>query len=194
MNEAWDTADGAMEGTIELQAELIATEEILVGSLSYDLGMVKVNKAVDGATEALGRMTAAGLIPQDQIDELDVKIKNYRAARKETLDAYHNMSAAEHEKALQNQQFIQLEKNLNQAADTLLNYLGELEENGDSKVEGETAAIQAAQSAAYTTVIVVVIIGLLIAIGSYIMSKKMIVQPILEVSENLKKLMKMAVI
>lgn len=188
MNEAWDTADGAMEGTIELQAELIATEAILTGSLDYDSGMAKIKKAVEGATEALDRMIAAGLIPQGQIDELHVKIKKYREARKKTLDVYHNMSSSESEAASHNQHFIQLEKNLTQVADTLLSFLGELDENGDSKVEGEMAAIEASQSAAYTTVIVVVIIGLLIAVVGYVLSLKMIVQPILEVSENLKKI------
>ena len=95
MNEAWSTADGAMEGTIGLQAELIATEEMLAGVISVAQGERDINEAVEGSTEALARMVAAGLIPQNQVDEMNVKIKSFRDARITVLNAFKNMNKAE---------------------------------------------------------------------------------------------------
>lgn len=186
MNEAWDTADGAMEGTIGLQAELIATEEMLAGVISVAQGERDINEAVEGSTEALGRMVAAGLIPQNQVDEMNVKIKVYRDARIAVLSAYKNMNKAEHME--HNAEFLQLEKRLDQASRDLLGYLETLEESGDSKVEGELSNIQAAQSMAYTTVIVVCVIGLIFAGLIYWMSMKMIVVPINSVAHSLQKI------
>ena len=160
MNEAWSTADGAMEGTIGLQAELIATEEMLAGVISVAQGERDINEAVEGSTEALARMVAAGLIPQNQVDEMNVKIKSFRDARITVLNAFKNMNKAELTE--HNAELLQLEKRLDQTTRDLLGFLEALEENGDSKVEGELSNIQAAQSMAYTAVIVVCVIGLIL--------------------------------
>lgn len=186
MNEAWNTADGAMEGTIGLQAELIATEEMSAGVISVAQGDRDIKEAVEGSTEALGRMVAAGLIPQNQVDEMNVKIKAFRDARIAVLTTYKNMDKAELTE--HNAELLQLEKSLDLASRNLLGFLETLEENGDSKVEGELSNIQAAQSMAYTTVIVVSVIGLIFAGLIYWMSMKMIVVPINNVAHSLQKI------
>ena len=186
MNEAWSTADGAMEGTIGLQAELIATEEMLAGVISVAQGERDINEAVEGSTEALARMVAAGLIPQNQVDEMNVKIKSFRDARITVLNAFKNMNKAELTE--HNAELLQLEKRLDQTTRDLLGFLEALEENGDSKVEGELSNIQAAQSMAYTAVIVVCVIGLIFAGLIYWMSMKMIVVPINNVAHSLQKI------
>ena len=186
MNEAWNTADGAMEGTIGLQAELIATEEMSAGVISVAQGDRDIKEAVEGSTEALGRMVAAGLIPQNQVDEMNVKIKAFRDARITVLNAFKNMNKAELTE--HNAELLQLEKRLDQTTRDLLGFLEALEENGDSKVEGELSNIQAAQSMAYTAVIVVCVIGLIFAGLIYWMSMKMIVVPINNVAHSLQKI------
>ncbi|MDH5354891.1 MAG: hypothetical protein OEY09_10650, partial [Gammaproteobacteria bacterium] len=55
-NQAWNAADGAMEGTIELQAELLTTRKIMSGELGAEEGSKAIEETIVAASEALGRM------------------------------------------------------------------------------------------------------------------------------------------
>lgn len=306
-NQAWNAADGAMEGTIELEAELLTMEKILTGKIAVTDGLVKIDEHANSADEALTRMTESGLIEQEQVTELQTRIEVFRRLRQSTIETYRDLSALEEEtgnnrdkinqilnnledkleagmdnrglvglsstriqsmwdtadaimearigllsaslalgqlrtgittekqaidagmslaeeqisallaprtgtnpalldssaaralrtlfethQTLMTTMVVQLDRfnaesnSLFQATDNLLSYLEALEEVGDSKVEGEIDAIASTVSIAFTSITLVILVALLIATGVYLISLKLIVNPIRHVADNLK--------
>ena len=64
---AWDTADGAMEGSIGTQAQIIATQELISaarGGLLLDIS-AKLKEGRATADAAFDRMFAVGQIPAE---------------------------------------------------------------------------------------------------------------------------------
>lgn len=85
---AWDTADGAMEGTIELQAEVMSLKQVLRNKLSVQQGRAEMERAAAGADEALGRMVDSGLLDPSQTDQLSGQLSAFRAQAVAVLDDY----------------------------------------------------------------------------------------------------------
>lgn len=75
---AWDAADGAMEGTIELQKEVLSLQQVLRSRINLNEGEAQVALAAANADEALGRMQNSGLLESTQIDDLTTKLENFR--------------------------------------------------------------------------------------------------------------------
>lgn len=71
---AWDTADGAMEGTIGIQSQMLAVSAMTSGG-DYDQSIASFNDAVDLADEALNRLIDAGLMEASQINEVTAAIQ-----------------------------------------------------------------------------------------------------------------------
>ncbi len=184
--QAWDAADGAMEGTIELQAELLATERMLNGALSVSEGSKIIKESAAGATVALDRMMASGLIDQSQINELISKLGKYRSSRESVISSFKELSGSDN--IAKNPSYIKVKSELDQAASGLLGYLEILEESGDSKVEGEAKNISNAQSTAYSSVIITIIAGIIFSLFSYFAALKTIVKPIRNVADNLQSI------
>ncbi|MCK5663879.1 MAG: methyl-accepting chemotaxis protein, partial [Thiotrichaceae bacterium] len=185
-HQAWDAADGAMEGTIGLQAELLATERMLNGALTVAQGSVIIKESAAGATEALNRMMASGLMDQPQINELNTKLEKYRASRENVISSFKSLSGTDN--IAKNPAYAKVKKQLDQDASGLLGYLEILEESGDSKVEGEAENISSAQSTAYSSVIIAIIVGVIIALFSYFAAVKTIVTPIRKVADSLQNI------
>ena len=308
-NQAWNAADGAMEGTIELQAELLTTRKIMSGELGAEEGSKAIEETIVAASEALGRMESSGLMQPAQIKELNSKLDGFRSLRVKVLENYHALVSLEREvginldaidrrlmlmedkleanmdgnaltslssftiqsmwdvadaimeiriglltashamgqlglgiepekqkKAIQQgldlaseqvavlvgsqsilksglakkadlqtlksflDQQVELVKTnvknlavfkatnseLVETSERLLDFLAALEESGDSKVEGEMDNIQSTVSFAYSSILIVIITGLIVAIVVYILSIKLIVNPIVNVASNLK--------
>lgn len=95
--QAWDAADGAMEGTIELEAELIALQSILTNTLTPTQGQKKMEEAAAEATIALNRMTASGLMEQSDIDALNNQLMQFRTSTKKLTGAFIEMKKFENE-------------------------------------------------------------------------------------------------
>lgn len=85
---AWDAADGAMEGTIGIQEELIAMEQSLLGELSHDEAKKSIAAAQAMGGEALGRMLASGLMGEQEVKEAQENIALFRAKR-DALMVHH---------------------------------------------------------------------------------------------------------
>lgn len=73
---AWDTADGAMEGTIGIQSQMIAVEKILLGH-PFDEQFNRLKQGQKSAEEALERLSKAGLMSQDQLSTFSSAKKEY---------------------------------------------------------------------------------------------------------------------
>ena len=85
---AWDTADGAMEGTIELQAEVLALESLLRNKVSVEDGQAQMRAASAAADEALGRMSDSGLLESRQTSDLSSKLDAFRSLAEQVSSEY----------------------------------------------------------------------------------------------------------
>lgn len=92
---AWDAADGSMEGTIGVEAEMLAVSDIVADTLSNNTsrlaGLEKRRK--DGAAtaeDALGRMKNSGLIEKQTIAELDILTQSYKNSEINLLESLHS--------------------------------------------------------------------------------------------------------
>jgi methyl-accepting chemotaxis protein len=86
---AWDTADGAMEGSIGVQAQIIAVQELIGaarGGVKADVS-AQLQEGSTTADEALARMFAARQIPQDMADKVQPAIDSFDAQRDKTVAA-----------------------------------------------------------------------------------------------------------
>ena len=86
---AWDTADGAMEGSIGIEAEIIGIARTLQRQHAEEPVSQLVSEGQETANEALGRMEGAGLIDQTTVSV----IRNLRrefAEKRETLLSSHS--------------------------------------------------------------------------------------------------------
>ena len=89
---AWDTADGAMEGTIGIEGQMLAVQAILNGAdIDQQLAVFNDNKVV--ADEAIGRLIAAGLMEQSQISAVNKTIENYDRDFSSLLASYRTFAS-----------------------------------------------------------------------------------------------------
>ncbi|MEK6233245.1 MAG: hypothetical protein N2C14_00885, partial [Planctomycetales bacterium] len=87
---AWDTADGAMEASIEIEAQMLAVDRIVQGTddgKDADTDETPLEKAKRKAQEALKRMKDANLLKQEDIDGLNTELTAYETAREDLLAA-----------------------------------------------------------------------------------------------------------
>ncbi len=117
---AWDTADGAMETTIEVQIQMLAVTDILSGH-EPEKARERLQQAMDTAKEASSRMISAGLIGKDKISRFQMLYQDYQQLRDQLLRDFN---------------LYQQSKQAYDAATARLVDFGEqLEEIGDQSVE-----------------------------------------------------------
>ncbi|MDH5750828.1 MAG: methyl-accepting chemotaxis protein [Deltaproteobacteria bacterium] len=118
--KAWDAADGAMEGTIGIQQQMIAAEE-MSGNHDMEDNAKRLSEGKKMADEALDRMVASGLVPEAEIKQLNDRRKSYQGAQAKMLasSAIYN-----DKKSVMNKAFLDFQNLLNLA-----------EELGDAQVE-----------------------------------------------------------
>ncbi|MDH5659484.1 MAG: methyl-accepting chemotaxis protein, partial [Gammaproteobacteria bacterium] len=120
---AWNTADGAMEGVIGIKEQIIATDELISNARAgavVDISK-RLNDGTEMANEALGRMFAAGQIPQKLGDETKAVINSFNKTRDEVIAAAKN--------------YIKAYKLMQQNGQTFVAFMGFVEEIGDKAVE-----------------------------------------------------------
>jgi methyl-accepting chemotaxis protein len=116
---AWDTADGAMEGTIGLESEMLGVEGYLNGSIDNAQDKMQQGKAT--ADEALARMQKAGLINPQQLDSLNQLRQTYHQARLDLIDGFDKYQ----------QSLASLQRNFH----AFQQIMQEVEELGDAEIE-----------------------------------------------------------
>ena len=84
---AWSTADGAMEGTIGLQQQIIALQMLHQDPTQRAEQMPLLDAGTAMADESLARMIAAGLISQNSITELRQLKTQFDQAKSELVAA-----------------------------------------------------------------------------------------------------------
>ncbi|MFP8966298.1 methyl-accepting chemotaxis protein [Pokkaliibacter sp. CJK22405] len=172
---AWDTADGAMEGTIGLQGEILVLKSFSTGEISKEDAIAKLSEEQQTSQEAFQRMREAGLISKEQIQQLDThlaKLKEVQSVVLESTDA----NRADANTALKS------------VADELLTFIDSLENEGDAKVE-ETASASATQVALLKTVTYTsIIIALVMVVLMFLLARSYVIQPIRQLLDLLAEL------
>jgi len=123
---AWDSADGAMEGAIGIEAQMLAVNKLTQSNLSPDEikkfeDMLQEN--IDLANEALGRMEGAGLVDSAKVKHLQGMRKQFGVSRDEYLaeaERFFTVEQQMNEEFARFQQFfIGLEEYADQAVEEL---------------------------------------------------------------------------
>lgn len=170
---AWDSADGAMEGTIGLQQQIIAINLLQDRPDEKEHAMQLLSEGKAMASEALGRMLAAGLMSSENVTELKQQQLHFEQARESLLA---NLSDPELLKTFEN------------TTTKLLVYLEEMEEEGDSKVENQFTVIESLNTSTARLNLVLSIVGLSLALGTTWFARGMILVPLNQLAHNLKDL------
>lgn len=174
---AWNTADGAMEGQIGIELEIIALQQLYHGEVNAIQARQQLQEAGAMAGEALDRMKAAGLIEAGSLSRFDQQFKRYGQMR----DALYQQlqQGADAKRAYLDYQ---------QEVAVLLKTIGQLEEDADAKVESESGQVDDLQVSAKRQLLLGLVGGVLIALAMYFMAIKIILAPVSRATDNLQEL------
>jgi len=120
---AWDTADGAMEGSIGIQAQIITMQKLVsaarggaISDLTSELSADKIS-----SDEALGRMFAANQIPADLAKKTKNAVGAFIEHRDKLLDASKQYNNDFNKFKVSSSHFVE--------------FMGLIEDIGDSEIE-----------------------------------------------------------
>ncbi len=98
-SSAWNAADGAMEGTIELQSELLAAADIYTGVLDEQQGRAAIERAEANARVAFDRMISSGLVDTSRVQALNRQLEALRAEQHATIEAFGKLNQVQMQSA-----------------------------------------------------------------------------------------------
>ncbi|WNJ95946.1 HAMP domain-containing methyl-accepting chemotaxis protein [Vibrio ruber] len=162
---AWSTADGAMEGTIGLQGQLIQLQRFASGEVSRDKTLEALNEHTALTTESFQRLKEAGLIEPDKTRQLDIYLTEFETSKNALLNASDNAQSG----AL---------KTLLAQFDAMQEFIGHLEESGDEKVEKTAIALESTTASIKNYSLIVLIAAILIAIAVVMTVKTLVLKPL----------------
>lgn len=174
---AWNTADGAMEGQIELEKQIIVINRLQQKQIDIASARKEMSDAIEGAEEALGRMKSQDLVEPKQVSELNQRLESFKQIREKIFTALQSGEASENDI-----------KQFNQTVTELLAFITSLEETADSKVEGESSRIDLMVAGAKTKLLLGLLVSVLVAVSVFVLAKKLILKPIAVVTAKLADL------
>ena len=130
-NDAWNTADGAMEGTIGIEAQMLLISEIIDQDVTVEQGTRDLMEAKEMTDEALGRMAEAGLIASSELAELDKNRRDFRSASDEVVTAFGAFARAD---KILDDHFFAFQKFMEEIERVGDGAVEELESNPDTRV------------------------------------------------------------
>ena len=184
VGEAWDTADGAMEGTIGLQKQVIIIEEILAANdhiaamKEYE---AEFHEAQDMTSESLQRLTNAGIMDSAMISELNNNLQRFYSAQENLLHAILKPGAS-------HASVSGLVTNYKQQRKSLISFLEHFEEIADGKVEGEINSVNSLTTFVDSLILGTLALGLIAAFAISFISKSQISKPIAMAADRLKEI------
>lgn len=117
---AWDTADGAMETTIQIEAQMLAVNRLILGEDSQRVEQI-LNTAITDVDTSSSRMIEAGLLSAAQTQQFSQLNSQYQQSRNTLITSYKN--------------YIETKKSYDKATQVLVDFGEKLETLGDSAVE-----------------------------------------------------------
>lgn len=172
---AWSTADGAMEGTIELQAQIILLQRFASNDMPKNDVKSELQVANDSMQEAFGRLKAAGLIDNTQITKLDQYLDQFDATKTVVLDS--SVDELSQNMAL-----------LLDQVDLMHAFIAELEEAGDGKVEKTAQELDSTISNVQNSALLALVVSFIIAAVIMFVANSAVVSPLQKMITRLEKL------
>lgn len=117
---AWDTADGAMETSIKIEAQMLAVKRLILGADSQAVEAT-LRSAIEDVNDASSRMIQAGLLSSAQSQQFSQFNTQYQQSRDELISSYKAYTATK--------------KAYDQATTILVDFGEKLEALGDAAVE-----------------------------------------------------------
>jgi len=185
--KAWPAADGAMEGTIGLQAQIIDVINLTdPHTPKNEIAMYysALQNSKEFTDSALGEMRESGLIPEADLNQLDLRLQQFESAKSAALKIHKDILAGTLEKEILLDNLDQFKKTYTE----LLKFMEQLEEIGDSQVENQMSTIVSIQKFTNNSIILVCIIAISFSIIAGYMSIRLIVTPIKEVAKNMRRI------
>jgi methyl-accepting chemotaxis protein len=174
---AWNAADGAMEGQIGLESQIIVLQKVHHKEMTPAEAKPIFESGIAMENDSLARMKDSKLISDKTITELNQSLKQYH----QTRDGLWRL--------LQNNQDSETEyKALNNQVSDLLSLIGKMEEEADSKVEGETEHLEAIKQNAEFGLLMVLIIGVVLSVMFILFANKVVLKPIDSLTNNFRGL------
>ncbi len=170
---AWDTADGAMEGTIGLQQQIIAVNALHYEPANASEHQQLLQQGIAMADEALNRMMAAKLIQSASLARLEQLKNQFQQIRNDIVNNPADPA---------------LIRQFSQQSQQLLTFLSELEEEGDSTVEKQFAVRQQLERWSFWLNILGLLLGGAICLVVFWFARRAILKPLDEVNQNLLEL------
>ncbi|MFM2486451.1 methyl-accepting chemotaxis protein [Celerinatantimonas yamalensis] len=162
---AWNAADGAMEGTIGIQAQIIALDRYLFNEATLDQTKNKITETNEFTQEALNRMKASGLMSPDNLQTLDSNLTKFDALKSQILSGDKN-------------DLSRTITNFDKQVETLLGLIEKLEKVGDSQVEKRAASLDTVIHNVdlnnYISLAIILVISAIIAFAA----KRLIIRPL----------------
>lgn len=174
---AWNAADGAMEGQIGLESQIIVLQKVYHKEMTTQEAKPILNDAIAMEEEALGRMKGSNLIADKTVSELDNFLKVFHHTRDSLWRQFESGNSAEREY-----------KDLNSQVTNLLSFISKMEEEADSKVENETKNIESLRVNSERVILTVLILGTLASFIFIFLAKKIVLAPLYSITENLQNL------
>ena len=182
--QAWNAADGAMETTIGMQQQSLTILQILFSNNQSDpeKSLKELTESRAFTQDAIDSMKKSGLIPTEQLDQLDKMLKDYQGVEAAVLQAKKAHTQGEIDQAAFLEHYHRFEKITLEIGELL----EKMEEFGDGRVEGEAENILITTRIVYSTLTTVTILALLIAILIALGSRYMVTKPLVNVAEHLR--------
>jgi len=181
---AWETADGAMEGTIGLQRQVITTFHAVSGKDATDSKTLArdMEKAQEFTAHAFTAMRKSALIPQKDIDKLDDMLKSYSEVEAQLLAAHERRFKDESAQA----DFHEAYKQFRSTSQEALEFLSELEEVGDSQVESKAGSITQTRNLVHTMLVAITVVGFILGAAVLVLVRNTVARPIRNAAEQLR--------
>ncbi|MCG8429416.1 MAG: methyl-accepting chemotaxis protein, partial [Chromatiales bacterium] len=179
----WEAADGAMELWIALLERRHAYDQLAENPTSPEL----VERLEHWYADLQGQVQRlAGLAIYDAvIEEGAFKGKKYADVLKQQIQI-HEATFTSAIKSLQ--QFHQAKEGYNTATDRLLEHAEQIEESGDSAVEGKISEVEGVRTSAISAIVLTLVVGLVVGFLVILYGMKFIARPISNVAEKLREI------
>ncbi|KZY33198.1 MULTISPECIES: methyl-accepting chemotaxis protein [unclassified Oleiphilus] len=119
---AWDSADGAMEAEIGLEAQMLAVEKIFQG-YHYDKGLESIKEAQQSTDEAIDQLRDAGLMDATQIENFSLNKSQYKKLLEEVLKEYKDFAFLKYQYDENAEKFVKLSSEIEAIGDSTVEQL-----------------------------------------------------------------------
>ena len=185
---AWDAADGAMEGTIGLQGQIITLNAMAAAEDQATVNELKKKLEHDIVLEeeALSRMTGSGLFNeklQDELSQMRTEFADVRSKVLNAIDRHH-----ENQNSGSEQNLVMTSGELALKSQIFLGFLKEMEALGDSIVEDYVSELETVKSVSSGFLVGTVVVGIVLALLAFLMVVSAVIKPMKEMAARFNEI------